>query len=160
MSNAARNWKLVWGCQAQNSWHCGNGVSPVPPHPGPRAALKSVRAIPNPRPEDRKKPEVRIDSHPGGAAANRIRPFSEFGFRPAFGFRPSVFGFQGCRTLSSLNWPDSRAALPRPSPLGEGWGEGKRSRRTDAAAQNVFGPRETEPQFLVPCQVKCDTSVT
>ncbi|MEI6782246.1 MAG: hypothetical protein WCQ21_15150, partial [Verrucomicrobiota bacterium] len=25
------------------------------------------------------KTEVRIDSHPGGAAANRIRPFSEFG---------------------------------------------------------------------------------
>ena len=23
------------GCQAQNSWHCGKHVSPVPPHPGP-----------------------------------------------------------------------------------------------------------------------------
>jgi len=23
------------GCQAQNSWHGGKGVSPVPPHPGP-----------------------------------------------------------------------------------------------------------------------------
>ena len=23
------------GCQAQNSWHCGRGVSPVPPHPSP-----------------------------------------------------------------------------------------------------------------------------
>ena len=33
---------------------------------------------------------------------------------------------------------------------GEGWGEGERGRRTDAAAQSVFGMRETEPQFLVP----------
>ena len=33
-------------------------------------------------------------------------------------------------------------------PPGEVWGEGERGRRTDAAAQNVFGPRETEPQFL------------
>ena len=31
---------------------------------------------------------------------------------------------------------------------GEGWGEGERGRRTDAAAQYVFGPRATEPQFL------------
>ena len=23
------------GYHAQNSWHCGNGVSSVPPHPGP-----------------------------------------------------------------------------------------------------------------------------
>ena len=71
------------------------------------------------KPETRRpKAEVRIDSHPGGAAANRIRPFSEFGFRPAFGFRPSVFGFQGGRTGSSLNWPDFSAALPpAPAPL-------------------------------------------
>jgi hypothetical protein len=34
------------------------------------------------------------------------------GFRPSFGFRPLVFGFQGCRTCSSLNWADVRAALP------------------------------------------------
>jgi len=27
-------------------------------------------------------------------------------------------------------------------------GEGELGRRTDAAALNVFGPRETEPQFL------------
>ncbi len=60
-----------------------------------------------PKAERNPKTEVRIESHPGGATANRIRPFSEFGFRP------SVFGFQGCRTGSSLNWPDFRAALPR-----------------------------------------------
>ena len=36
-----------------------------------------------------------------------------------------------------------------PAPLGRDiWGEGERGCRTDAAAQNVFGPRETEPQFL------------
>ncbi|MEI7941387.1 MAG: hypothetical protein WCK27_32320, partial [Verrucomicrobiota bacterium] len=28
------------------------------------------------------------------------------------------------------------------------WGEGELARRTDAAAQNAFGTRETEPQFL------------
>jgi hypothetical protein len=31
---------------------------------------------------------------------------------------------------------------------GEGWGEGERGRRTDAAAQNDCGTRQTEPQFL------------
>ena len=42
------------------------------------------------------------------------------------------------------------ARRPTEHPLlwGEGWGEGERGCRTDAAAQNVFGPRETEPQFL------------
>ena len=29
-----------------------------------------------------------------------------------------------------------------------GWVEGEQGRRTDAAAQNVFGTRETEPQIL------------
>ncbi|MEI6786470.1 MAG: hypothetical protein WCQ21_36805, partial [Verrucomicrobiota bacterium] len=31
---------------------------------------------------------------------------------------------------------------------GEGWGERERGRRIDAAAHYVFGPHETEPQFL------------
>ena len=34
-----------------------------------------------PKAERSPKAEVRIDSHPGGATANRIRPFSEFGLR-------------------------------------------------------------------------------
>ena len=45
-----------------------------------------------------------------------------------------------------------RFVAPRPIVLpllwGEGWGEGERGRRTDVAAQNVFGTREIEPQFL------------
>jgi len=53
--------------------------------------------------------------------------------------------------------PDSRKSSTRkfvarsawlPLLWGEGWGEGERGRRTDAAVQKVFGPRETVPQFL------------
>ena len=89
----------------------GQGCSRV----GPGHSKPETR---RPKAERNPKAEVRIDSHPGGAAANRSRPFSEFGFRPAFGFRPSVFGFQGGRTGSSLNWPDFSAALPpAPAPL-------------------------------------------
>ena len=51
------------------------------------------------------------------------------------------------------SWPCGKGvspAPPHPGPLpkGEGWGEGERGCRTDAAAQYVFGPRETEPQFV------------
>ena len=45
-------------------------------------------------------------------------------------------------------WAFSSAANVLPLPRGEGRGEGELVRRTDAAALNVFGPRETEPQFL------------
>jgi len=69
-----------------------------------------------PKAERNPQAEVRIDSHPGGATANRIRPFSEFGLRAAFGLRVSAFGFQGGRTCASLNWPDFRAALPEGCP--------------------------------------------
>ena len=52
-------------------------------------------------------------------------------------------------TLAYRAHPQARsAATVAPSPLGRGWGEGERGCRTDAAAQNVFGTRETEPQFL------------
>jgi len=62
---------------------------------GPGRSKPEIR---RPKAERNPKAEVRIDSHPGGAAASRLRPFSEFGFRPSFGLRPSAFGFQGCRT--------------------------------------------------------------
>ena len=52
-------------------------------------------------------------------------------------------------TLAYRAHPQARSAAgDAPSPWGEGWGEGERGRRTNAAAQNVFGTRETEPQFL------------
>ncbi|MEI6779871.1 MAG: hypothetical protein WCQ21_03025 [Verrucomicrobiota bacterium] len=47
-----------------------------------------------------------------------------------------------------------RQATEHPLLWGEGWGEGERGRRTDAAAQDVFGPRETEPQFLAASDVQ------
>ena len=48
------------------------------------------------------------------------------------------------------------ARRPTEHPLlgGEGWGEGERGRRTVAAAQYVFGTRETEPEFLAALDVK------
>ena len=42
----------------------------------------------------------------------------------------------------------TRKLVARPAWLPLLWGEGERDRRTVAAAQKVFGPRETEPQFL------------
>jgi hypothetical protein len=77
--------------QHRNKQPVGQGGSKV----GPGHSQPETR---RPKAERNPQTEVRIDSHPGGADANRIRPCSEFGFRPAFGFRPSVFGFQGGRT--------------------------------------------------------------
>ena len=52
------------------------------------------------------------------------------------------------RVATNRGLQTARATADRaPSPWGEGWGEGERGRRTVAAAQYVFGPRETEPQF-------------
>jgi len=53
------------------------------------------------------------------------------------------------RVATNRGLQPSRVTADRaPSPWGEGRGEGERGHRIDAAAQNVFGPRETEPQFL------------
>ena len=38
----------------------------------------------------------------------------------------------------------------------EAVGEGERGCRTDAAVQNAFGPRETEPQFLAALDRRSD----
>ena len=95
MSNAARNWNLIWrvaGAELLARW---KGREP---------------RSPSPRPSPQGRGQARL-LHIG-----RTRRFVA---------RPSL--------------------LPL---LGEGWGEGERGRRTDAAAQNVFGLRETEPQFL------------
>jgi hypothetical protein len=54
-----------------------------------------------PKAERNPKSEVRIHSQSVGVAGQRSMPFSDFGFRPSFGFRDSVFGFQG----SSLHPP-------------------------------------------------------
>ena len=59
---------------------------------------------------------------------------------------------EGARSVVARDvWmPRFVATRPIVFPLlwGEGWGEGELGRRTDAAAQNVFGTRETEPQIL------------
>ena len=86
------------GFQAQNSWHCGNVVSPVPPHPSPL---------------------------PKGEGALSVA--ARDAWMPRFvATQPIVL---------PLLW-------------GEGWGEGEWGCRIDAAAQSVFGTRETVPQFL------------
>ena len=65
--------------------------------------------------------------------------------------RPSPQGRGRCQARRSHS-VRARRLVARPAwlplPWGEGRGEGELGRRTDAAAQNVFGTRETEPQFL------------
>ena len=65
---------------------------------------------------------------------------------------PFGYSLRGhCRTERRKEWvPRFVATRPIVLPLlwGEGWGEGERGRRTVAAAQYVFGTRETERQFL------------
>ena len=58
------------------------------------------------------------------------------GFRPSFGFLPSFFGFQGCRTCSSLNWADVRAALP--ARRASGIGNWDQPRHTTCRGQPVW----------------------
>ena len=65
-------------------WTFVQGCSKVGPgHPKPETR--------RPKAEGNPKAEVRIDSHPGGAAAYRIRPFPDFGFRVSAFFRVSTF---------------------------------------------------------------------
>ena len=114
------------GVCAQNSWHCGNGVSPVPPHPGPLPRGEGELSAAWRHSEASRYLARRPTEHPLLGQKERPSP-----------------------TLAYLAHPQARsAASDAPSPWGEGWGEGERGRRTDAAAQNVFGPREIEPQFL------------
>jgi len=47
-----------------------------------------------PKAERNPKPEIRIHLHPKGVAPRQIKPFSDFSFRPSFGLRVSVLGFQ------------------------------------------------------------------
>ena len=78
---------------------------------GARAALKSARAIPNPRSELIATP---AEQQPIELGHSRN---SDFGLLSGFGLRSS--DFRACRTGSSLNWPDFRAALSggTPAPL-------------------------------------------
>jgi hypothetical protein len=64
-------------------------------------ALPSAGRGRNPKPEGRRPKEIRSPKpEPADPcnrlAAHRIKRFSDFGFRPSFGFRFSTFGFQGC----------------------------------------------------------------
>ena len=56
----------------------------------------------------------------------------------------------GQARLSHIGRTRKFVARPAWLPLlwGEGWGEGERGRRTDAAAQYVCSTRETKPQLL------------
>jgi hypothetical protein len=56
--------------------------------------------------------ELRIQILFSEAAAHRLKPFSDFGFRPSFGVRVSVFGFQGCRHSPAFDRQYRRAPLP------------------------------------------------
>ena len=70
---------------------------------------------------------------------------------------PSPLGRRRCEArLSPIGRTRKLIARPPWLPLlwGAGWGEGERGRRTDAAAQDVFGPRETEPQFLAASDIQ------
>ena len=110
LSNAARNWPLVWRVTCTEllaAWKRREVSSPSP----------------RPSPQGRGRGQARL-SHIG-----RTRRFVA---RPAW---------------LPLLW-------------GEGWGEGERGRRTDVAAQNVFGPRETEPQFLAALDKIVRTAIT
>ena len=123
LSNAARNWNLVWrvsGSELLALWQRR------PRSPSPR-----------PSPEERENYRPRGDKsrHPDISRDDRPSPLS-LGRGPA---RLPHIG-RTRKLVARLPW--------LPLLWGEGWGEGERGRRTDAAAQNVFGACETEPQFL------------
>ena len=64
-----------------------------------------------PKAERNPKAEIRIQSHFSGVVAHRLTLFQDFGFRPSFGFRVSVFRFQGRSHSASSKRPGLRAAL-------------------------------------------------
>src|ERR1039458_6793010 len=82
-------------CQAQG----GSKIWPVLSKP----EFRRRKAEGNP------KTEGRVQSHYSGAQAHRIKPYSDLGFRPSFGLRISVFGFQGCGICFPANRPSSPA---------------------------------------------------
>src|ERR1035437_643120 len=75
-----------------------------------RRAERSKSETRRPKAERNPKSEGRIHSHPSGVAVHRLKPFSDFGFRPSFGSRVSAFGFKGCQPCAPLNRPDTSAA--------------------------------------------------
>ena len=89
--------------------------------------------------------EVRSPKSEGRKKAEIRRPKPDAEGDSDFDLRPSDL----TRVATNRGIQPSRVTTDRaPSPWGEGRGEGERGRRTDAAGQNVFGTRETEPQFL------------
>jgi hypothetical protein len=69
-----------------------------------------VAQIRNPKPETRKKAEIR-DPKAENAARGALAAFSSFGYRIYFGLRASGFGFQGYRVRSRRTRPSILAAL-------------------------------------------------
>ena len=72
-----------------------------------RDSLPSVGPGLNPKPEGRRPKEIRSPKpEPADTcnrlAAHRIKRFSDFEFRPSFGFRVSTFGLQVCPPCSRL----------------------------------------------------------
>ena len=124
-SNAARNWNLVWrvsGSELLALWQRREPRSPSP-RPSPQRKGRTIGRVVTNR-----------DIQTARATSDKA---------------PSPLG-RGQARLPHIGRTRKLVARPAMLPLlwGEGWGEGERGRRTDAATQNVFGTRETEPQFL------------
>ena len=128
LSHAARNWNLVW-----------------------RVAAGQIR-----RPKESRNPkaETRIALGTGFRSSDSgTRPsFASSGFGLRSYLTPALAPGEGALSVVVRDVWLLRFVAPRPIVLpllwGAGRGEGERGRRTDAAAQNVAGTRETEPQSL------------
>ena len=122
----------------------------------PRKSLVCSRAKYSHAVFSRVKSEARNPKPEGRTALGIGFRTSDFGPRPSrFKAHPSPRpspqrrGRTIGRVATNRSSQRSRTTTDRaPSPWGEGWGEGELGRRTVAAAQYVFGTRETERQFL------------
>ena len=97
----------------------------------------------NPKPEGRTALGIGFRTSDFGPRPSRFKAHPSP--RPSTQRRGRTIG----RVATNRSSQRSRTTTDRaPSPWGEGWGERELGRRTVAAAQYVFGTRETERQFL------------